>query len=252
MSWYDPSSWDWGGAKNWLFGGNATKGMQSGPQTADYQRGYLQNDFMKRQAPTMATGQSDQTRGQQSQLADMLFKQANGTTPGAGEMAVNRQIGQANAAQTAQASMARGANAALAARNAARNQAEIGVNGAGQAGIAQMNDQTAARGQLGGLLGQQRGQDIGVAQGNQQAQMQQQQLQISALAQMLGVDEAQLRQDLAKRQLQAGDKGMAGTLAQTGAQLGMQYATGGLGGGGSGGMSPIAAGNPGAGGYYTP
>lgn len=212
--------------KNFLFGGDATKGMQSGPATGDYQRSYLQQDFMKRGAPMMDAGQSNQTRGQQGQLADMLFKTATGQTPGAGEMAVQRGVNNAMAQQTSTAQMARGANAALAFRNAARTSADIGVNGAGQAAIAQLNDKTAAQNQLSGLLGTMRGQDIGVAQGNQTAQMNQQQLQLSALAQMLGVDQAALQQDLAKRGLQMQDRGMLPGLLQIGGNIGAAYAGG--------------------------
>lgn len=213
---------------SWLFGGAATAGMETQPQTGDFQRGYLQQ-FTNRQAPMMNTGMSNQARGQQGRLADMLFANAAGTRPGAGELAVQRQVGNANAAQTAQASMARGADSALAMRNAARNQAEIGVNGAGQAAIAQMQDQQGAVGQLGGLLGMQRQQDIATAGANQQAQMQQQQLQLSALAQMLGVDQAALQQDLAKRQLQMQDKGMLGSILQTAGTVGAAAAGGGMG-----------------------
>ncbi len=216
-----------GDAKTWMFGGDATKGMQSGPQTGDYQRGYLQNDFMNRSAPMMNTGQADQTRGQQGQLAQMLFQQANGQTQGAGELAVQRQANNAMANNTSAAQMARGANTAMAMRNAARTNADIGVNAAGQAGIAQLQDQQSAQNQLGGLLGTQRGQDIQTAGANQQAQMQQQQLQLSALAQMLGVDQAALQQDLAKRGLALGDKGMFPSLLQVGGQVGAAVATGG-------------------------
>lgn len=215
------------GIQNWLFGGDATKDMPSQPQSADLQRSYL-GGMLNRQAPSMDVSQSNQARGQQSNLAGMLTGIANGTQKGAGEMAVNRQVGQAQAAQTAGASMARGANAALAQRQAARMTADIGVNGAGQAAIAQQNDQTNAVGQLGGLLSGMRQQDMGVAGANQNAQMQQQQMQISALAQMLGVDEATLRADLAKRQLASQDKGNLGTLMQIGGQLGAAYATGGM------------------------
>lgn len=207
-AWWNP------GESEWLFGGGATKGMLSEPQTGNYQRGYLQQDFMNR-GPVMANAtQSDQTRGQQGQLAQMLMQQAQGTRQGAGELAVQRQIGNANAAQTSQAQMARGANAALAQRTAARTKADIGVNGAGQAGIAQMQDQQAAQNQLGGLLGTQRQQDIGMAQGNQQSAIQQQQLQLAALAQMLGVDKAALEQDLEKRKIEATDKGAIGGIMQ--------------------------------------
>ena len=206
------------GAKEWLLGGKATKGMPTGPQTGDYQRGYLQNDFMNRGAPTMNTGQSDQARGQQQQLAQMLFSQATGATQGAGEMAVQRQAGNAMANNTSAAQMSRGANAAMAGRNAMRANADLGVNAAGQAGIAQLQDQQSAQNQLGGLLGATRGQDIQTAGANQQAQLGQQQLQLSALAQMLGVDQAALQADLAKRGIQMQDKGMLPTLLQAGGQ----------------------------------
>ncbi len=214
-----------GGVVGWLLGGNATKGMLSGPQTGAYQRGYLQDDFLKRQAPMMNTTNADQARGQQGQLAQMLFQQATGQRQGAGELAVQRQAGNAMAQQTSQAQMARGANSALAGRAAARMNAEIGTNAAGQAGIAQMQDQQAAQNQLGGLLGMQRGQDIQTAGANQQSQLAQQQLQLSALAQMLGVDEAALRQDQAKRAIQATDKGNLATLLQVGGQVGAAAAS---------------------------
>lgn len=226
MSWYNPASWDWSGAKNWLVGGNATQGMPTGPASGAYQTGYLQNNFMTRPAPTMDAGQSDQTRGQQGQLASMLFKTATGQQLGPGAMAAQHGINNAQAAQTSNAMMARGADSALAARTAARNSADIGVNGAGQMGVAQMQDVNNAQGQLSGLLGQTRQQDIGVAQGNQQAQMQQQGLQLSALAQMLGVDQATLAQDLARRGIKMQDKGMLPGLLQVGGQIGAAAAGG--------------------------
>jgi hypothetical protein len=226
-------AWDsmgdaYGKAKTWAFGGDATKGMQSQPQTADYQRDYLKG-MLGRQSPTMDAAQSNQARLQQQQLAGMLQGIAGGTRAGAGEMAVNRQVGQANAAQTAQAQMARGTNAALAARQAARNQADIGVSGAGQASMAQMQDQANAMGQLGHLLSQTRQQDIGVAGANQNAAMQLQNMQLGALAQMLGVDQAALQQDLAKRQIALQDKGMFPDLLQAGGSMLAAYGGGGLG-----------------------
>lgn len=220
MTWY-------GDLGRYLVGGNATKDMATKPASADMQQNYL-GGMLGRQAPMMDPTQSNQARAQQGQLAGMLTGIAQGNRAGAGEMAVNRQVGQAQAAQTAGASMARGANAALAARQAARMSADIGINGAGQAAIAQQNDQTNAMGQLGGLLSGMRQQDIGVAGANQAAQMQQQQIQLSALAQMLGVDQATLQQDLAKRQLAAQDKGILPSLLQAGGQIGAAYATGGL------------------------
>lgn len=228
MSWYDPTSWDWQGAghavKNWLVGGDANKDMANGPASADYQNGYLRNMLEGNRAPVMNTGQSNEVRGQQGQLAGMLFDQARGNTPGAGELAVQRQANRAVAGNIGMANMARGADSAMAMRNAARSNADIGVNAAGQAGIAQLNDRTAAQSQLGGLLGTQRGQDIQVAGANQQAEMAQQQIQLAALAQMLGVDQATLQAQLNKQQVGAGDKGMLGSLLQIGGQIGAAYA----------------------------
>jgi len=216
----------WHDAKNWFFGGDATKGMASGPQTGDYQRSYLQNNFMTRPAPTMDTTQSDQSRAQQGQLADMLFKTASGQQMGPGATMVQRGVNNAQAAQQSNAMLGRGADAGLAGRTAARNMADIGVNGAGQMGVAQMQDVNNAQGQLSGLLGQTRQQDIGVAQGNQQANMQQQGLQLSALAQMLGVDQSALAQDLAKRGINLQDRGMLPGLLQVGGQIGAAALTG--------------------------
>jgi hypothetical protein len=245
------SSLNSGGLGNWLFGGGATKSMPTGPRTGDYQRGYLQNDFMNRDAPMLNAGQSDQSRGQQQQLAQMLFQQATGQRQGAGELAVQRQANNAMANTTSASQMARGANTAMAMRNAARTNADIGVNAAGQAGIAQLQDQQSAQNQLGGLLGGMRGQDIQTAGANQQAQMQQQQLQLAALAQMLGVDQAALQQDLAKRNIDLNDKGMLPSLLQIGGQIGAAAATGGGGlaaGAAAGALAPPA----GSGGYVPP
>jgi hypothetical protein len=203
-------SW-WGAAKDWMFGGAAGNNIPTKTQTGDYQRGYLQNDFMNRQAPMMDTGQN---------LATMLGRVADGSQQGAGELAVQRQIGNAQAQQTSTGQMARGANAAMAGRNAARMNSSIGVNGAGQAGIAQLNDVTNAQGQLAGVLGNMRAGDIQTAGANQQSQLAQQQLQLGALAQMLGVDTAELEAAIAKANANNADKGMFGQLLQVGGQVG--------------------------------
>lgn len=211
---------------NWLFGGNATKGMASGPATGAYQTDYLKN-MLGRQTPMQNTGQSDQVRMQQDELAKRLGLVARGETPGAGEMAVNRQVGQATAAQTAQSLMARGAGAGMANRTAARNIADIGVSGAGQAAIAQMGDQASANAQLGQILGTTRAQDIGVAGANQAAEQDQQRMQLAALGQMLNVDVATLQQDLAKRGIDINDKGVLPGLLKTVGEGVLTYYTGG-------------------------
>lgn len=145
--------------------------------------------------------QAAQAQGTQLQLGDDPFRQsqlqqvgqlqqiASGQQQGAGELAVQRQMQQALAAQQAQARMARGGNAALAYRNAANQSAALGSTAAGLGQQAALQDQSAAQAALTGALGQGRGADISVAGQNanlgqqlnlSNAQMQQQQQQQNA------------------------------------------------------------------------
>ncbi|MGN6107230.1 MAG: hypothetical protein ACTHU0_19135 [Kofleriaceae bacterium] len=257
----------WGGVKNWLFGGNATEGLNTRGENADFAQGFLRNQVSGlggREAPRAQAAQlgsaaqlnggpQDQVRQQQQQAVGHLQGIMSGQQAGAGELAVNRQVGQAGAAQQAAARMARGANAALAARNAARNTADIGLGGAQQASIAQMQDQANATGQLAGILGTMRGQDLDLAgqnaqlaqqrmlqqgQFNQQANLANQQAalaqtgmndqaQMGYLAQLLGMDQAQFAAELAKRGLAQQDKGVFPGLLQAGGQVGAAFAGGG-------------------------
>lgn len=204
-----------------------TETVPTGPASGNYQTNYLQQ-LLGRGAPMMDASQSNQSRAQQNQLAQMLFAQANGQQVGAGEMAVNRQVGQAQANQTGTAQMARGANAALAARTAARMNADIGVNGAGAAAQAQIQDQTNARGQLGTVLGGMRGQDISVAGSNQQAMLAQQQAQLAGLGQLLNVDQSTLTQGNKQADLnaaaQARYNAQLASMMQAGGQAAAGYA----------------------------
>lgn len=96
---------------------------------------------------------------------------ANGTQIGAGELAVNRQVSNALAAQQAGARMARGnANAGMAARMAARQGGAIGLSGVGMGQQAGMQDAQAAQGLLAQLGASGRAGDLGVGQ-MQQNQM---------------------------------------------------------------------------------
>ena len=244
MSWWDPTSWNW-------TGGQAGKDINTKPQQYDYatgQLGQIAGSAAGRAAPTIAGTQLDPTQMGQSRaglygVASNLGAIASGQQMGAGQIAVNRQVGQASAAQIAAARSARGANAALALRNAARNSADIGLAGAGQAAQAQLADQQAANAQLGQIYGGLYGQDANVAQANAQlgqqaqlanqgAQLQQTALndarQIQALGQMLGWDQTRINAEIQKAQINAQDKGILGSLMQVGGQIGAAYATGGL------------------------
>lgn len=261
-----------GDIKNTIFGGDATKNFNSNMVNYDPvtdRLGKIADGSQGRAAPTagavqagrtqlgapatLATGQIDQSRGGMVGVANQLGGITSGQRAGAGEMAVNRQLGQATAAQTSAARMARGANSALAYRNAARNTADIGLAGAGMAAEAQRADQQGALNQLGGLYGNMYGLDTSVAGQNaqfgQQAMLQQgamdqqttlanaqagnsvalanlqaqlaqtgmnDQQQLAALGQILGWDQAKLQAEMAKAQIAMGDKGMLPQLLQAG------------------------------------
>jgi len=85
-----------------------------------------------------------------AQLRQMAQLQgiASGGQQGAGELAVQRQMANANAAQQSIARMARGGNAALAYRNAANNTAANGLSAAGLGQQAALQDQMNAQGLL--------------------------------------------------------------------------------------------------------
>ncbi len=197
-----------------------------------------------------------QFRGMEMGLANRLQGVASGQQAGAGELAVNRQIGQALAAQQAQARGARGAGAGMAALSAARNSGDIGLAGAGQAAQAQMSDQANANAQLAGVLGQGRGADIGMAtsqagfgqqmgmanmnalnqatsqQGqmnqatslaNLQAQLQQTGMNDQAIAQYMqqltGMNANEMQARMQQEQSMAGQSGLVGSLMSAGAPI---------------------------------
>lgn len=194
------------GSTSWWTGYNPVEDIQTTPMSSGYIKGQLGGII---NGPGVDTTQMDQSRQQQNLLSNMLFNTASGVGTSPGEMAVNRQVSQAQAAQAAQAATSRGANAALANRQMARTGAEIGVSGAGQAAQARAADANAAQGQLAGLLGTQRQQDMGAQQLNQQ----QKQLQMSALANYLGVDQMQIQNALQAAGITP-DRGALGSMLQ--------------------------------------
>lgn len=253
------------GVSDYLFGGNATNGLNAAGQNAQYGQDFLRKQLddlyghgRDRAAPQanaatlgaaaqLDQGQANQARGQMQDLASRLTGIATGNAPGAGEMAVNRQAGQALSNQDAMARMGRGPMAALSGRNAMRNSADITTNAAGQAAIAQRQDQDSANSMLGNTLGTMRGQDLGAAgqnaQFNQQrmlqqggfnqqanmgnAQMQQQQMQINDSArqnylnQLLGLDQQKFQNQMGINGLAMQDKGIfPGVLQAAGGVLG--------------------------------
>jgi hypothetical protein len=215
---------------------------------------------MTGQASQLNTAQADAARAQQQQLAGYYNNVITGQQAGAGELAAQRQAVRAAAAQHAMAASARGSNAALAARGAARNVADIGAGAAGAAQQAAMQDQAQAAGQMNQLTGTMRGQDIDVAGQNAQlkqnmnlsnlnAQNQQifqqaglnqatslanmqarlqtmglnDQAALGYLAQLYGVNAAEMQARMAQEQAKLGQQGFMGDLLSAGGTLGAAY-----------------------------
>jgi hypothetical protein len=179
---------------------------------------------MSRLAPQLAGGPQDQFRQGQMGQVQQLQGIASGQQQGAGELAAQRQVQNALAAQQAMARGARGGNAGLAMRNAATNAAGLGLAGAGQAQQAALQDQQSAQGLLAQSLGQGRGQDIGLAGQNAQLQAGTQQLNDQLYQNMLqqlqglGRDEQMAR--MGAWQANKAAPGLIGPLLSAGGQIG--------------------------------
>ncbi len=156
----------------------------------------------------IAMGPQDQWRQRELELADQAQRVASGQQMGAGEMAVRRQMAQAAAQQQSMAASSRGANAGIAARAAARGLGANSVNAAGASGQAAMQDQGAARNLLAGVIGQGRGADIGLAQGqagmNQQMNMANLDAQNQKVFQQAGLDQSTNLANMQSRLQQTG------------------------------------------------
>lgn len=122
--------------------------------------------------PQAANATSDlanagQDRGQQQSLIQALQAQAAGQGPSLAQMQMQRGLSQAIAAQHAQAASARGISPGMAQRLASQGSAQLAGQAANDAAMLRMQEQMQAQGQLGGALQGMRGQDIGLAQNNQ-------------------------------------------------------------------------------------
>lgn len=214
----------YGPAKLGIDAVNAVGNVMSAPPSQYQDSGQIHNLINQglgaspnRQAPQTSYANDPFRAGQLGQV-QQLQGIANGTQAGAGELAVNRQVQQAQAAQQAQARMARGGNAALAYRNAANNTAGIGLQGAGQASQAQMQDQMNAQGLLNSALTNGRSGDQQVDLANMAAKLQQQGMndqQVQAyLSQLTGMNATQLQAQMgaaaSQRQMVGGMLGAGG------------------------------------------
>jgi hypothetical protein len=116
-----------------------------------------------REAEAARIAREDQAiRDRQLALASALEAQAAGVGPSVAEAQLRRSGEQAIAAQAAMAASARGGNPILAQRQAAQQTAAIQQDLAGRAAELRLQEQAQARQALGQVLGEARGQDIGV------------------------------------------------------------------------------------------
>lgn len=194
---------------SWWFGGpqytpdpNAAV-LQDGSQQRNTIGGALAQSNPGQQATFDQSG-SNYWNGQQQALNQQLGAVASGQQQGAGELAVNRQIGQAQAAQQSIAASARGANAMLGGREAARQSAGLNIAGAGQAQQAALQDQANARAQQANVQDQARGQSLTAAASALQAQGMNQQQTLSYLSMLTGIDQAELQARMQQEGIAAG------------------------------------------------
>lgn len=215
-------------------------------QGGDMLRDYAHAQFTGAQGRTapniahsrLAGGPQDQARGGQMGLARSLEGVMSGQQAGAGELAVNRQAHAAAANQFAAQNMARGSNAATAARAAAGNLTDIGTNATGMAQQAAMGDQAAARGQLAGVYDSMRGMDIGFAgqnaqlnqqtnMANQNAALQQRSLNdqygLGMMGQYQNASQAELQARMQRAGMLSGQPNLGANLLQAGGTLGAAY-----------------------------
>jgi hypothetical protein len=160
--------------------------------------------------------QQAQFRQMQLQQAQQLQRIASGQAQGAGELAAQRQVQNALAAQQAMARMARGGNAGMAQLGAARNAANVGLAGAGLSQQAALQDQMNAQNALTGALGQGRGQDLSLAGQNAQLAGQQYGNNLGALTSLNG---QQLGAQTNAMNATLGQQGIAGGLLNTAGTL---------------------------------
>lgn len=169
-------------------------------------------------------GMQNDFRNAQMQQLGQLQGLASGTQRTAGELAAMRAAQQASAQQQAMARMARGGDAVLAQRRAAEQTAGIGSNAAGQAQRAALEGQMAAQGLLTQAAGQGRGQDMQIQLANMDAQLKQMGMddatRLAYLAQLTGMDAAQLQAQIAAMGAATQQTGLLGPLLSAGGQVG--------------------------------
>lgn len=208
-----------------------------------------------RQAPQAgAAAQSAYSgfRSNQQDLVNRLEAMANGQGPSLARQQFEQATDRNMRGQQAMAASGRGGP--LSQLTAANNMGMLGANAAQGSAIARTNEQMQAIGQLGGVIAQGRGADEGTNMFNAGQKNNMTLANLDARLRAMGMnDQARLgilSQLSSNANAQAGQAGMGDQFLAGGAGMFSQAATQNANRGK--GMSPIASGNPGAGGYFTP
>lgn len=226
-------------------------GAQGDQQSRLMEEYYRQRGMTPPQAGPAAQSGYSGFRDNQTGLVSRLEAMANGQGPSLArqqfEQATDRNV------RSQQALAASGRGGPLAQLTAANNTAMLGANAAQGSALARTNEQMQAISQLGGVIAQGRGADEQTNMFNAGEQNQVAIANLQARLKAMGMKNEQIAQILSQmggnmNQPGMGDQvlaGGAGMFAMGATQNAQNRAS-------NRGMSPIASGNPGAGGYYTP
>jgi len=215
----------------------------------------MEGQFGGRQAPQMgaaAQGAYSGFRSNQADLISRLEALSRGEGPSLAQQQLQAATDRNMRGQQAMAAGARGPSGALAQFQALNNTGMLGAQAAQDAASARIAEQQMALQQLGMTINSGRGADEGMNRFNADAQNQNQYGNLQAQLAQTGMNDRGVLSLLGMQQQGAQRPSLGSSIMAGGA--GMFGALGGFGGfgGQKQGMSPIAGGNPGAGGYYTP
>jgi len=216
----------------------------------------LSEYYKNRAAPQMGSAAQagySGFRSNQAGLISQLEAMARGEGPSAAQAQMREAMDRAAGSQASAVAGAggRGVNSGAALRNASNNTAAIQSQGARDTATLRAQEQFNAIGMLGQNIGQGRAADEGINTFNAGAQNDQMTNNLRAKLETMGLND--------KSQLEA----LMGAMGAAGPSMGQQLlAMGGMAAGPAlqygfaqgkpPGMSPIANGNPGQGGYFTP
>lgn len=210
------------------------------------------NQVNGRQAPQAGPAAQSAYSGfrqNQSDLVSRLEAMANGQGPSLARQQFEQATDRNMRGQQAMAASGRGGP--LSQLTAANNMGMLGANAAQGSALARTNEQMQAIGQLGGVIAQGRGADEGTNMFNAGQKNNQSLANLDARLRAMGMNDQARLQILSQ---------LSGNANNAQAGMGDQMLAGGAGMFAMGasqnqkkpGMSPIAGGNPGAGGYFTP